>query len=128
MREDSGGGAVRLVTKNVLDGVGGNKDEKYELVSVCPTARLADVIMDAPRSGTQQQAALAVIARVGVSKEFMVEAVQLVAEEAVNSVAMTMKKLIKLSLRMKCREDCERPSWESGSPPFSETRNLGHWE
>ena len=46
---------------------------------MCLAARLADVIMDAPRSGTQQQAALAVITGVGVSKQFMVEAVQLVA-------------------------------------------------
>ena len=53
----------------------------------------------------------------------MVETVQLVAQEEVNSVAMTMKKLIKLSLRMKCRGDCKRPSWdESGSNPFSETK------
>ena len=68
MREGIGGGAVRLVTKNVLDGVSDSKDEKYELVSMCLTTGLADVIMDPARSGTQQQAALAVITGVGVSK------------------------------------------------------------
>ena len=64
-----------------------------------------------------------------MSKQFMVEAVQLVAHEEVNSVAMTMKKLIKLLLRMKCRGDCKRPSWdERKCNPCSETkrrRKLG---
>ena len=106
----------RLTTPNVLDALKSGTGVKYQLSTLCHRDKLTDVILNPPRSGACQQAALVTITGVKSPGEFQVEAVQLVAPEELSSVTATMNRLIRLAAKAKYTGDEKRPRWTVSEP------------
>ena len=72
-QKEIGPKSFRLSTAGVLDLLGANEpqgQEKYKLVGMCSEKNLKDVLLDPPRTGKKQQAALAIITGVLAEKKF----------------------------------------------------------
>ena len=105
--------AIRLTTRNVLDALGGDAKQTYELVTMCQSSQLSDVLLTPPCSGSRQLAALVLITGVPNPNEFMVQAAQPVAAEDLTKVMKTMRKLIALTKNTKYDGTLKRPIWRA---------------
>ena len=125
LQANLGDDAFRLTTANVLDALKRDAALKYQLSTLCHRDKLTDVILNPPRSGTRQQAALVTITGVRGQSEFQVEAVQLVAAGELASVTATMKRLVRLAGKAKFRGDEKRPLWNvSGRNPVTSVKKC----
>ena len=111
---------LRLSTPDVLDIIGANEPEtqaKYTLVGMCSRTTLKDVLLDPPRTGKKQQAALAIITDVLEEKTFLLQVVQLVPEADLPATKKLMEALIEVNRRTQFAGVGARPNWttpESG--------------
>ena len=113
-QETIGPKSFRLSTAGVLDLLGANEpqgQEKYTLVGMCSEKTLKDVLLDPPRSGKKQQAALAIITGVLGEKEFLLQVVQLIPESDLAAARKMMEALITLNRRTQFGGEGARPSW-----------------
>ena len=114
-----GEGSYRLTTRNVIDGVldqAGLVEEPpaaFTLVGMCTEQNLKDGVLDPPRSGKKQQAALALITSVLGDGAFMLQMVQLVPQDDFASASRLVQKLIELSRKTQFHGTDTRPSWET---------------
>ena len=123
---------LRLSTPDVLDLLGANEPEtqaKYTLVGMCSRFSLRDVVLDPPRTGKRQQAALAIITGILDDKTFLLQMVQLVPESDLPATQKLMEALITLNRRTQYSGVDARPSWKSPSSGLMERprkcRRLG---
>ena len=110
-----GEGSYRLTTRNVIDGAGLVEESSatFTLVGMCTEQNLKDAVLDPPRSGRKQQAALALITSVLTDGAFMLQMVQLVPQDDFASASRLVQKLIDLSRKTKFHGTETRPSWET---------------
>ena len=102
--------AIRLTTKNVSDALV-QSTGCFQLVSLCHRDKLADVVLNPPRSGDRRQAALVLITGVGSATEFDVEAVQTISSHEVAKVVKALRKLSAWTKRIKFEGELKRPLW-----------------
>ena len=105
---------LRLSTPDVLDLIGANEPEtqaKYTLVGMCSRNSLKDVLLDPPRTGKKQQAALAIITDVLEEKTFLLQVVQLVPEADLAVTKKLMEALITVNRRTQFAGVGARPNW-----------------
>mgnify|MGYP001487469479 CR=1 FL=1 len=101
-----------------MDLLGANEpqgQEKYTLVGMCSEKNLEDVLLDLPRSGKKQQAALAIITGVLGEKEFVLQVVQLVPESDLAATRKLMEALITVNRLTQFGGVDARPSWRNPS-------------
>ena len=109
---------LRLSTPDVLDLIGANEPEtraKYTLVGMCSRTSLRDVLLDPPRTGTRQQAALAIITGILDEKTFLLQMVQLIPEADIPATQKLMEALINLNRRTQYSGVDARPDWKTPS-------------
>ena len=105
---------LRLSTPDVLDIIGANEPEtqaKYTLVGMCSRTSPKDVLLDPPRTGKKQQAALAIITDVLEEKTFLLQVVQLVPEADLPATKKLMEALIEVNRRTQFAGVGARPNW-----------------
>ena len=113
--------AVRLLTKNVIDGLTADEAVRFSVLTYCARDTLKDFVLDPPRSGSRQQAALAIIAGVQRSEEgpvFCLEQLELVAAPDVDDVLAFMKHLWLLQCSIYFSDSAQQvPNWSEADTP-----------
>ena len=119
---------LRLSTPGVLDILGANELErqaKYTLVGMCSRNLLKDVLLDPPRTGKKQQAALAIITDVLAEKTFLLQVVQLVPEADLPATKELMEALITVNRRTQFTGKRARPENVADLMNLKKCRRLG---
>ena len=133
IQDELGSENLRLSTPDVLDLLGANEPDtqtKYTLVGMCSRTTLRDVLLDPPRNGKKQQAALAIITGILDEKTFLLQMVQLVAESDLPATQKLMEALVTLNRRTRYSGVDVRPNWNTPSsglmgPERRKCRRLG---
>ena len=123
-QESMDGDSLRLTTEGVIEGAiegvsESGRDKKYTLVGMCSKNSFKDAVLDPPRSGNKQQAALAVVTGVLDEHTFLLQNVRRLTEKELPRAKKLMQELIIP------RES--QPEWRDDGtcPPKLKYRKLG---
>ena len=130
--QPAGDGGFKIITSNVKDLLDDSPESPgVQLTSYCSLSNLQDFKMDPPRSrANQKQAALIVISAVLRPNSFMVDSVQLLQPEEVETVKSCLKRMLYHSIlagHMTSRKRTASASWTTEESPAkgSKCRRLG---
>ena len=130
--QPAGDGGFKIITSNVKDLLDDSPESPgVQLTSYCSLSNLQDFNMSVPRSrANQKQAALIVISAVLRPNSFMVDSVQLLQPEEVETVKSCLKRMLYHSIlagHMTSRKRTASASWTTEESPAkgSKCRRLG---